>query len=105
MRLNIFVMRIGCFESSLITSRELRRYRAQPFLEPHFEGIRRFDRDLIELFRKEETLSDEEILDRFGVDPSETEYVRAILKQLEILGEYGLIEFTGKGLEVERQAC
>jgi len=77
--------------------KELRRYRAQPFLEPHFEGIRRFDRDLIELLRKGETLSEEEILDRLGVDPSETEYVKAISKQLEILEEYGLVEFTGRG--------
>ena len=77
--------------------KELRRYRAQPFLEPHFEGIRRFDRDLIELLRKGETLNEEEILDRLGVDPSETEYVKAISKQLEILEEYGLVEFTGRG--------
>jgi len=77
--------------------RELRRYRAQPFLEPHFEGIRRFDRELIELLRKGETLSEEEILDKLGVDPSETEYVKAVSKQLEILEEYGLVEFSGRG--------
>ena len=77
--------------------KELRRYRAQPFLEPHFEGVRRFDRELIELLRKGETLNEEEILDRLGVDPSETEYVKAISRQLEILEEYGLVEFTGRG--------
>jgi chemotaxis protein histidine kinase CheA len=31
---------------------ELRRYRAQPFLEESFEGVRRFDRDLVELLKK-----------------------------------------------------
>ena len=77
--------------------RELRRYRAQPFLKPDFEGIRRFDRELIELLRKGETLTEEEILDKLGVDPSETEYVKAISRQLEILEEYGLVEFTGRG--------
>ena len=77
--------------------RELRRYRAQPFLEPHFEGVRRFDRELIELLRTGESFSEEEILDRLGVDPSETDYVKAISKQLEILEDYGLVEFTGRG--------
>lgn len=77
--------------------KELRKYRAQPFLEPSFEGIRRFDRELIELLRSGETFSEEEILDRLGVDPSETDYVKAISKQLEILEQYGLVEFTGRG--------
>ena len=77
--------------------KELRRYRAQPFLEPHFEGVRRFDRDLIELLRSGEIFSEEEILDRLGIDPSETDYVKAVSKQLEILEEYGLVEFTGRG--------
>jgi len=77
--------------------KELRRYRAQPFLEPNFEGVRRFDRELIELLRSGGIFSEEEILDRLGVDPSETEYVKAISKQLEILEEYGLVEFTGRG--------
>jgi predicted transcriptional regulator len=77
--------------------KELRRYRAQPFLEPSFEGIRRFDRELIDLLRSGETFSEEEILDRLGVDPSETDYVKAISKQLEILEQYGLVEFTGRG--------
>lgn len=60
--------------------RELRRYRAQQFLEPGFEGVRRFGLELIELLRKGEALSKDEILDRLGVDPSETEYVKAISK-------------------------
>lgn len=77
--------------------RELRRYRVQPFLEPHFEGVRRFEKELIDLLRSGESLSEEEILDRLGVDPSETDYVKAISRQLEILEEYGLVEFTGRG--------
>jgi len=31
---------------------ELKRYRAQPFLQQTFEGVIRFDRDLIELLRR-----------------------------------------------------
>ena len=31
---------------------ELKRYRTKPFLEKEFAGIKRFDRDLIEILRK-----------------------------------------------------
>ncbi|MCP8314617.1 MAG: hypothetical protein H3Z53_09665, partial [archaeon] len=49
---------------------ELKRYRAKPFIEEEFEGIRRFDKELIELLRKGGSYSDEEILRRLSVDPS-----------------------------------
>ena len=39
---------------------ELRRYRAVPFLEEHFEGVRRFDKELIELLRGGGVYNDEE---------------------------------------------
>ncbi|MEM2843670.1 MAG: hypothetical protein QXZ53_07355 [Candidatus Bathyarchaeia archaeon] len=32
---------------------ELKRYRVQPFLEEAFEGVRRFDKELVELLKKE----------------------------------------------------
>jgi len=76
---------------------ELRRYRAQPFLEERFEGIRRFDKDLIDLLRRGGTFSEEEILAQLNISPSDTDLVKAVAKQLEILEEYGLVEFTGRG--------
>ncbi len=33
---------------------ELRRFRAQPFIDKEFEGVRKFDKDLIDLFRRED---------------------------------------------------
>lgn len=77
--------------------RELRRYRAQPFLEERFEGIKSFDKELIALLRQGETYSDDEILGKLGISPTDTELIRAVNRQLEILESYGLIQFTGKG--------
>jgi len=77
--------------------KELKRYRAKPFLDGSFVGVRQFDRDLIELLKSGRTLSDEEILSSLNIDPADTELVKAVSKQLEALEAYGLVEFTGKG--------
>jgi len=76
---------------------ELRRYRAQPFLEEAFEGVRRFDRDLIELLRKGGSYTEEQILTHLNIDPSDTDLVKALSKQLEALEGYGLLEYKGRG--------
>jgi predicted RNase H-like nuclease (RuvC/YqgF family) len=76
---------------------ELKRYRAQPFLEETFEGVRRFDKDLIELLRKGGSYTQEHILSHLNVDPSDTNLVKAVNKQLEALEAYGLVEYKGRG--------
>jgi len=76
---------------------ELRRYRAQPFLDDDFEGVRRYDRDLVQLLRSGEVMSSEEILSRLNIEPMEYEAVKSISKQLELLGEYGLVKPTPRG--------
>jgi oligoendopeptidase F len=76
---------------------ELRRYRAQPFLEEAFEGVRRFDRDLIELLRKGGSYTEEQILTHLNIDPSDMDLVKAVSKQLEAFEGYGLLEYKGRG--------
>jgi len=76
---------------------ELRRYRAQPFIEEAFEGVRRFDRDLIELLRKGGSYTQEQILAHLNIDPSDSDLVKAMSKQLEALEGYGLLEYKGRG--------
>jgi translation initiation factor 2B subunit (eIF-2B alpha/beta/delta family) len=76
---------------------ELRRYRAQPFIEETFEGVRRFDRDLIELLRKGGSYTQEQILAHLNIDSSESDLVKAVSKQLEVLEGYGLLEYKGRG--------
>jgi len=77
--------------------RELKRYRSKPFVENGFQGIRHFDRDLVELLRKGASPSNDEILAKLDVQPSDTEAVKAAGKQLEALQGYELVEYTGRG--------
>jgi predicted transcriptional regulator len=76
---------------------ELKRYRAQPFLEDDFQGVRSFDRELIQLLREGELFSDDEILTRLNISPTDTDMMKAVSKQLQTLESYGLVEFRGRG--------
>jgi len=76
---------------------ELKRYRAQPFLEEGFQGVRSFDRELIQLLKEGELLSDDELLSRLNVSSIDTDMVKAVSNQLQVLESYGLVEFTGRG--------
>jgi len=77
--------------------REVRRYRAQPFLQPDFEGVRQFQKELIEVLKEGRVISSDELLSKLDVDPLEHEAVKAIYKQLEILQAYGLVEPSPRG--------
>ncbi|MDV3244219.1 MAG: hypothetical protein LYZ66_03445 [Nitrososphaerales archaeon] len=77
--------------------RELKRYRMKPFAEERFEGRRSFDKDLIELLRKGGSHSQEEILVHLNIDPTDTEMVKAVSRQLEALERYSLVEYSGRG--------
>ncbi len=84
--------------------REIRRYRAEPFLDTSFEGVRQYNKELISLLRnakavdgKNRFVDNDEILSRLGVDFSETNSVKAISSQLSRLEGYGLIVSGTKG--------
>ncbi len=76
---------------------ELRRYRAQPFLEEDFMGVRGYQKELVEILREGKVVGSGEILSRLGIDPSEQEAVKAVAKQLENLEGYGLVKSSPKG--------
>lgn len=76
---------------------ELRRYRSQPFIEEGFEGVRRFDKDLLDLLRNGRAYTQEEVLAHLNIAPSDSDLVKAISKQLETLEDYGLLEYKGRG--------
>lgn len=73
--------------------KELKRYRVEPFLEEDYRGVRRFDRELINLLRKGGSYTGEEILDHFNINPSEIDLIKGINKQLEILENYDLVKY------------
>ena len=103
---------IGVLQSSLrqVTiirdnlEKEIRKYRAEPFLTTSFEGIRKFDKELITLLKnaksvegKNRFIDNDEILSRLGVEYTETDAMKAISNQLSRLEGYGLVESGTKG--------
>lgn len=87
---------------------ELRRFRAQPFLGTAFESVRRFDRELVDLLRegvgkegKPKPISDLDILQYLGIGAMEIEAIKAITKQLNIIGRVWPRGVHTQGLEVE----
>ena len=76
---------------------ELRTFRLQPFLEPHYEGIRRYEKELVELLRSRSRIRNDEILDALNIDPRNPDVIKAINKQLENLEAYGLIKAVPGG--------
>lgn len=76
---------------------ELRRYRAEPFLEKKFQGIRRYDERLVELLKKGDVIDSDHILRLLKIDPRDTPLVKAVSNQLGNLEAYGLVEKTRRG--------
>ena len=76
---------------------DLRRYRAEMFLDEGFMGVRSYDRKLIEVLREPGFHRTEEILSRLGIKPSEYDAIGGLSKQLEQLQSYGLVRSTPRG--------
>lgn len=76
---------------------ELRRHRAEPFLDDQFRGIRGYDRRLVELLKKGESIDSDHLLHLLRIDPRDTFLVKAISRQLENLEVYGVVEKTRRG--------
>jgi len=76
---------------------ELREYRAMPFIDETFQGIREYEKPLIQLFKEKKQIKKGEIYDLLGIDPmKEPDVVKGINKQIENLEGYGLIEDKGR---------
>ena len=76
---------------------ELKGHRAKPFLEDDFRGVRRFDKEIIELLKEGGSYSGDEILSRLSIKSSNTDLVKAVNKQLSVLESYNLVEYVGRG--------
>ena len=77
--------------------KELRRYRTRPFVEEEFQGRRTYDRELIDLLRRERTVDSDHLLRKLGIGPKEQSIVKAVDRQLSSLEAYGLVEATPRG--------
>ena len=75
---------------------ELKRYRAQPFQAEDYQGMRRYSRELVDLLKARGQADSYKILEALGIDPRESELVKAVSKQLEELEGYGMIKAEGR---------
>jgi hypothetical protein len=74
---------------------ELRSYRIKPFLEEDFSGIRKYEKELIDLLKTHGEIRKETVLDLLGIDTLDTNSVRGITRQMENLERYGLVKDIG----------
>ena len=75
--------------------RELREYRVKPFVDDDVVGVRQYQGDLINLFKRRGVVRKDELLVSLGVDPSEVVAIKGIRKQISGMEEYGIIKDVG----------
>jgi len=76
---------------------ELKRYRNQAFVEDKFEGARKYNKELIAILKRGVTIDSCKLLEELGINPNDTDLVKAISTQLEDLEKYGLVTSTQRG--------
>ena len=76
---------------------DLQRHRLEPFIEDDYEGVREYDRELIEILQGADRITGDELVRRLEINPSETDLMQAVDRQLQQLEDYGLIDNTAKG--------
>ena len=76
---------------------DLQRHRLEPFIEDDYEGVREYDRELIEILQGADRITGDELVRRLDIDPSESDLMQAVDRQLQQLEDYGLIDNTAKG--------
>jgi hypothetical protein len=76
---------------------ELKRFRSQAFMEEDYQGMRRFSKELVEILKGHGVVDNYRLLEQLGIDPRESELVKAVSKQLEELEGYGMIKNESRG--------
>jgi len=75
---------------------ELKHFRSTAFLEDDYKGMRRYSRELVDLLKARGQIDSYKILEALGIDPRESELVKAVSQQLEELEGYGMIRTDGR---------
>jgi hypothetical protein len=76
---------------------ELKRYRSEAFLEDKFEGIRKYNKEIIAILKRGGVFDSYSLLEQLGINPSDADLVKAISNQLEDLEAFGLVTSTSRG--------
>jgi hypothetical protein len=76
---------------------ELKRYRSEAFLEDKFEGVRKYNKEIIAILKRGAVVDSHSLLEQLGIDPKESDLVKAVSKRLEDVEMYGLVTSTHRG--------
>lgn len=76
---------------------ELKRYRSEAFLDKGYQGLRRYPKELVEVLQSRGSVDNYRLLEDLGIDPKESDLVKAVSNQLEELEEYDMIKPEGRG--------
>jgi hypothetical protein len=75
---------------------ELKRYRSQAFLEEDHLGMRSYSKELVEIIKGGGQVDSYRLLEKLGIDPRESDLVKAVSTQLEELEGFGFIKADGR---------
>jgi hypothetical protein len=75
---------------------DLKKYRSQSFLNDDYHGVRRYSKEIVDLLKSRGQADSYKILEVLGIDPRESELVKAVSKQLEELEGFGFIKSDGR---------
>lgn len=77
--------------------KELKRYRSSAFIEDKYEGVRKYNKEIIDILKHSGVVDSYKLLEELGINPNDSDLVKAISNQLEDLEGYGLITSTQRG--------
>ena len=70
---------------------ELKRYRAAPWMETDFKGIRSLNEDLVTILKARGSVDRMQLLEALGIDRRETDLIKALNSQIEALEGFGMV--------------
>jgi hypothetical protein len=76
---------------------ELYKSKYAVFEDAEVEGITKYDEELIKVLKRGKTIEGHAILRELGIDPKDSQVIRLLKNQLEILRNYGLVTETSYG--------
>lgn len=76
---------------------DLKKYRSQSFLNEDYQGVRPYSKEIVDLLKSRNHIDSYGLLEELGIDPRESDLVKAVSNQLEELEGYGMIKPDGKG--------
>jgi predicted RNase H-like nuclease (RuvC/YqgF family) len=76
---------------------ELKRYRSEAFVDDKFEGVRRYNKDILAILKRGGVVDTYKLIEELGINLKDTELIKAVSNQLEDLESYGLISSTSRG--------